>query len=422
MNKIRIFGGNRLNGEVRISGAKNAILPILAATLLTKGEVILENVPDLSDVHVMLELMRELGSDSSFDVKNNRLIIFAKSDINHKIGNSELASKVRTSSLFMGPLLAVNGRVEIPAPGGCNLGTRAIDMHLHFFKEMGANVEEGNGYIKLEAKNKICGIEANFYKTSVGATQNIMIAAALAEGRTIIEGASLEPEVGDLGNFLISIGVKIKGLGTSRIEIEGSEDLLQEKPYEVMCDRLEAGTYAIAALATKGEVVLKNAPYRHLKYFLEILKNNGAEITADNGDLLVRSIGKRVQAKSISTAPHPYFPTDLQQIYTTLMTTAEGISIIEENIFDGRFLFAKELEKMNAKIYYKDDRKIIVEGTDRLISSKDLHGKDLRGSMALFIAALKADGESVLHNSRYLTRGYENFHQKFSGLGACIEV
>ena len=421
MTKIKIYGGKKLEGRVRISGAKNAILPILAGTLLTKKEVILENVPNLSDVWIMLELLKEVGSDFNFDIKNNRLIIFAKDEIKHEIKNAVLSEKIRASSLFLGPLLAMNGCIRIPKPGGCKIGARLIDMHLHFLQNMGAKIGEDDHSISLNAEKKIHGIEANFYKTSVGATQNIMMAATLAEGKTIINGASLEPEILDLGYFLISMGAKIKNLGTSSIEIDGVNELNQNNPYKVMCDRLEAGTYAIAALATKGELILENTPYQYLKYFLDILKQNCASIEIDGKDLIVK-YNKKIQAKSISTAPYPYFPTDLQQIYTVLMTTAEGISIIEENIFNGRFSFAKELEKMNAKIYYKDEGKIVVEGVDNLQCSYSLYGADLRGSMALFIAALKAEGESILHNISYIERGYEDFYQKFLNIGAQIKI
>jgi UDP-N-acetylglucosamine 1-carboxyvinyltransferase len=421
MTKIKINGGNKLFGEVKISGAKNAILPILAATLLTKKEVIIENVPNLSDVCIMLQLLKEIGSDYFFEKESNRVIIFAKDDIDHEIKNAELSEKIRTSSLFLGPILAVKGKVKIPKPGGCKIGARLIDMHLHFLKEMGAEINEDDLSISLSANKKIHEIEANFYKTSVGATQNIMMAATLAEGKTVINGASLEPEVIDLGNFLISMGAKIKNLGTTKIEIEGVSEVNQKNPYKVIYDRLEAGTYAIAALATKGELILKNAPYQNLRYFLDILKQNCAHIEIDQNNLIVK-YNKIIKAKSISTAPHPYFPTDLQQIYTTLMTTAEGVSTIEENIFDGRFAFAKELEKMNAKIYYKDDRKIIIEGVKKLENSNDLHGMDLRGSMALLIAALKTEGESILHNMSYIERGYENFYQKFLNIGAKILI
>jgi UDP-N-acetylglucosamine 1-carboxyvinyltransferase len=421
MSKIRIKGGKKLEGIVKISGAKNAILPIIAATLLTKDEIILENVPNLSDVHIMLELLKEIGSESKFDIQNNRLTIFAKDDIDFEIKNAELSEKIRTSSLFLGPILVVKGRVKIPRPGGCNLGARLIDMHLHFLKEMGAEVSEDEASVSLNTEKKIHGVEANFYKMSVGATQNIMMAAALAEGKTIINGASLEPETIDLGNFLISMGAKIKGLGISRIEIEGVNELKQQTPYKIIHDRLEAGTYAIAALATKGELILENTPHQYLKYFLNILKQIGAKIKIDGENLIVQ-YDKKIQAKSIATAPHPYFPTDLQQIYAALMTTADGISAIEENIFDGRFVFAKELEKMGARIFYKDKNKILIEGIERLQSFDDLYGMDLRGSMALFIAALKAQGESILKNVFYIERGYEDFCQKFLNIGADLEI
>ena len=421
MSKIKIYGGKKLSGEVEISGAKNAILPILAATLLTKHEVILHNVPNLSDVHIMLELLKEIGSDFHFDTKHNTLTIFAKTAVMSNIDNAQLSEKIRASSLFLGPLLAINGHVKIPKPGGCKIGARLIDMHLHFLNKMGADVQEDECFIELTTKEKIHGVEANFYKISVGATQNIMMAATLANGKTTINGASLEPEITDLGNFLISMGAKIKGLGTDTIEINGIQELKPSQPYKIIYDRLEAGTYIMAALATKSEILLKNAPHQYLKYFLEVLRDCGANITIDESDILIKNHNDKLSGKSISTAPYPYFPTDLQQIYTTLMTTSNGLSQIDETIFDGRFLFAKELKKMNADIHHKNENSIIINGVKNLEPSEELEGHDLRGSMAVFIAGLKADGMSILKNSYYLDRGYENFHKKFLSLGADIE-
>ncbi len=421
MSKIKIYGGKKLSGEVEISGAKNAILPILAATLLTRHEVVLNNVPNLSDVHIMLELLKEIGSDFHFDAKHNHLVIFAKDSVKSTIENSNLSEKIRASSLFLGPLLAINGHVKIPKPGGCKIGARLIDMHLHFLNKMGADVNDEECFVELTTKEKICGVEANFYKISVGATQNIMMAATLANGKTIINGASMEPEIVDLGNFLISMGAKIKGLGTDRIEIDGVSELKPSQPYTIINDRLEAGTYIIAALATKGEVLLKNAPHQYLKYFLEILKNCGAKIEIEENDVVIKNNSGKLFGKSISTAPYPYFPTDLQQIYATLMTTSDGLSQIDETIFNGRFLFANELKKMGAEIHHKDENSILINGIDKLEPSEELEGHDLRGSMAVFIGGLKADGLSIMKNSYYLDRGYENFHKKFLSLGAEIQ-
>jgi UDP-N-acetylglucosamine 1-carboxyvinyltransferase len=423
-DKIRIFQSLNLAGEVEISGAKNSILPILAASLLSTKEIVIENVPDISDVWVMLEILREIGSDSSFDSENNRLIIFAKSSVKSSVENFELSEKIRTSSLFLGPLLAINGEARVPQPGGCKIGARLIDMHLHFFREMGAQVEENNDFITLKANNKIVGIEANFYKISVGATQNIMIAAVLAVGRTIINGASLEPEVEDLGKFLIAMGAKITGLGTSRVIIDGVESnvgLALAKPYKIISDRLEIGSFITLALATKSRIKLKNTNKDHINYVLEILKSVGGNIELDEQDILVDATNvEKFFSKSIVTAPYPYFPTDLQQIFVTLMCIASGFAIIEERIFNGRFLFTRELIKMGAKIYQEDDSKIIVDGVEKLYGA-EIYAHDLRGSMALLIAGLVAEGETVMYNSYYLERGYEKLMKKLINIGVRIE-
>lgn len=423
MSKLIINGGNKLEGEVNISGAKNAILPILAASLISKKEIVIENVPNLADVHIMLELLEDIGSASHFDIEKGILTIYEKDEINHFIENAELCEKIRTSSLFLGPILAINGEVKIPKPGGCKIGARLIDMHLHFLNKMSAEVIDDECFVCLKADKRLQGIDANFYKTSVGATQNIMIAASLAHEITTINNASLEPEVVDLGNFLISLGVKIEGLGTSTIRIYGEnrDNIFQRKPYKIIYDRMEVGTYAILAMATKSKLFLKNANYDHLKYFFETLKLANGRIEVKNDGILVSiDESEKIFAKSIVTAPYPYFPTDLQQIYTTLMCVASGSSVIEEKIFNGRFLFIKELSKMGAKIYQQDENKIIVEGVEKLHSA-EIYAHDLRGSMALLIAGVIANGRTMLHNAGYLNRGYENFEKKFKAIGAKID-
>ena len=366
--------------------------------------------------------MNEIGSYSHFDKETNILTIFAKNEINYHISNSELCEKIRTSSLFLGSILAINGRVKIPKPGGCKIGDRLIDMHLHFLNKMGCETIEDEGYIFLKADSKLKGIDVDFYKTSVGATQNIMIAASLADDATKISGASLEPEVIDVGNFLISLGVRLEGLGTSTIVIHGAEqeNLCQKKPYKIIYDRLEVGTYAILALATKSKLFLKDAYYGHLEYFFKILKATNANIDIKKDGILVSiDEGKNIAAKSIITAPYPYFPTDLQQIYSTLMCTANGPSIIEEKIFDGRFLFTEEFIKMGAKIYQENKNKIIIEGVQKL-KPNTIYANDLRGGMALLIAGIMTEGETILHNPYYLNRGYENFEQKLKQVGVKV--
>lgn len=419
MQQLIINGGSKLEGEIQISGAKNSILPILAASLLSKKEMIIKNVPNLSDVHIMLELLNEIGSYSSFDIETNTLTIFAKNEINYCINNAALCEKIRTSSLFLGSILTINDQVKIPKPGGCKIGDRLIDMHLHFLKRMGCEILQDESYIFLKSNGKLIGTEVDFYKTSVGATQNIMIAASLACGVTKISGASLEPEIADVGNFLISLGVKIEGLGTNTIVIYGAEreNLFQKTPYKIIYDRLEVGTYAILALATKSKLFLKNACYEHLEYFLNTLRATNAKILVKKDGILISTEeGKNISAKSIITAPYPYFPTDLQQIYSTLMCIANGSCIIEEKIFDGRFIFIRELIKMGAKIYQEDKNKIFIEEIEKFKSNK-IYANDLRGSMALLIAGIMTEGETTLHNSYYLNRGYENFEQKLKKVG-----
>jgi UDP-N-acetylglucosamine 1-carboxyvinyltransferase len=416
-----IKGGSKLEGEIQISGAKNSVLPILAASLICKREIILQNVPNISDVHVMLELLKEVGSDNIFDTKTNTVTIFKKDSIKSDIKNVALSEKIRASSLFLGPILATNHEVSIPKPGGCKIGARLIDMHLHFLEKMGATHSENENFITLRSRDgKLEGIKAQFYKISVGATQNIMIAGALAHGETEIIGASLEPEIIDLGNFLISLGVKIQGLGTSNIKVLGVEnqnDLAQKQPYKIIYDRLETGTYAVLAAATKSSIFLRNGQVNQLKYFFEILSSVGVPFKQDQEGIFINGSDiKELKSKSIVTAPYPFFPTDLQQIYTSLMTVSKGIAMVEERIFNGRFGFADELKKMGAKIHQRDENTILVEGVDKLVCAEMVAG-DLRGGMALLIAGIMADGTSVLKNIQYIERGYENFIEKLRGVG-----
>lgn len=426
MTKLLIKRSLNLNGTIEISGSKNAILPIIAATLLCQDEIIIKNVPNLSDVYVMLKLLKELGSNSEFDVENNILIIFKKDNIKSTIDNAKLSEQVRTSSLFLGPLLALNGEAKITKPGGCKIGARLIDMHLHFLKEMGAIITETDEYIHLKTFNKLIGVEARFYKASVGATQHIMIAAILANGQTIIYDGSIEPETVDLGNFLISMGAKIRGLGTTTIIVDGVNrgNLKLKAPYQIIPDRIEAGSFAILALVTRSRICLKNLCIEHIDYVLKILEEVSEKkfVLDDQNNLIIdgRDITK-FNSKSIVTAPYPYFPTDLQQIFIVLMCIANGTSIIEEKIFEGRFILIKELIKMGASINQENNNKIIVNGVEKLIGT-EISGSDLRGSMALLIAGLIAEGETLLNNIEYLDRGYENLLNKLLNIGAevCI--
>ena len=416
-SKLRVSQSKNLSGSIEISGAKNSVLPILAASLLSREQLVIENVPNISDVRVMLEILEEIGSRSEFDTENNRVTVFAKKNIKSSIENLILSEKIRASSLFLGPLLAVCGEAQIPKPGGCRIGPRLMDMHLHFLKKMGAEVIETDEFIQLKANKKIVGVQVDFYKMSVGATQNIMMAAVLAEGQTIINGASIEPETADLGNFLIAMGAKISGLGTSRVVIDGVENnLILNKPYRIIYDRLEAGSFAVLALATKSIFFLRNCPSENLSYVIGILQEMGAKLKTETDGLVVDGRDVKLFSRSIVTAPYPYFPTDLQQIFTVLVCVNSGFSIIEERIFDGRFVFIKELIKMGAKIHQANSGKIIVEGVDKLYGC-EVEGSDLRGTMALLIAGLTAEGETTINNAHYLERGYERLLEKLERVG-----
>lgn len=414
MRKIKINGGKPLFGEVVLSGAKNAVLPIISATILTKNKVVLENVPDISDVENSCEIIRKMGGSAVFE--NNVLILNCENINEYRIPQEE-ALKMRSSVLFCGGMLARFKKVFIGGSGGCKLGKRPIDLHLKALKKMGAKVlEDKNGiYLKTE---KLKGAEIEFEYASVGATENIIIAATFAKGKTLIKNAAKEPEICDLANFLNMLGADIKGAGEDMIAINGVEELKGGR-YKIMPDRIEAGTYLCAVAATGGNVVLKNVISSHLKPLIDELVKCGCVINYGCDVLKISSEGKLKGGIKVKTAPFPMFPTDLQAPLTAMLAISKGTSVIKENIFSSRNGHIKQLNKMGANIEVLADNKFMVKGCEKL-KGAIVKATDLRAGAALIIAGLCAKGETIIENADYIYRGYEKIVEKFNKLGADI--
>ncbi|SHH78644.1 UDP-N-acetylglucosamine 1-carboxyvinyltransferase [Caloranaerobacter azorensis DSM 13643] len=413
MAKIIVEKSPPLKGTVRISGAKNSALPIIAASLLSTGECILEDVPDLRDVDVICEVLSSLGADVK-RVSREKLQINA-SIIDNFEAPYELMKKMRASFLVMGPLLARMGKARVSMPGGCAIGTRPIDLHLKGFKALGAEIEVGHGYVEASA-DKLKGERIYLDFPSVGATENIMMAAALAEGETIIENAAQEPEIVDLANFLNKIGGDIKGAGTSTIKIKGVKTLYGGR-HQIIPDRIEAGTFMVAAAITKGDIIVENVVVDHVKSIIAKLKETGAEIIED-GDK-IRVVGKKnIKSIDIKTMPYPGFPTDMQAQFMALMSVSDGTSIIIETVFENRFMHVDELKRMGANIKI-EGRSAIIQGTNKLMGAP-VKATDLRAGAALILSGLVAEGETEISNIFHIDRGYSNIEQKLSKLGAKI--
>jgi UDP-N-acetylglucosamine 1-carboxyvinyltransferase len=440
---LKIPAFQKLAGEIEISGSKNAALPILAATLLTDDEIILRNVPDLTDINLMLELLSDIGSKNSFDAKNNTIKINAKNlcDIDPKKIDKSKAQKIRASSVLMGPLLARTKLCPVfDDGGGCNLGKRALDLHVKFLKTLNASeiFENDQFFLKsnglfLEGNEKDIDFGG---RISVGATQNLIMAAVLASGETIIRNAAIEPEIVNLCEFLNKMGAKISDFGTKEIKIKGVSKL-SGCEFKIMSDRIETGSYIICALMNKAEILLKNANHlEDLGYFIEILKKTGAEIYfLSENNILIKKREKRPKAISIQTAPHPLFPTDLQQLYSVYMMISEGSSEIQENLFENRFSSSLEIaKKMNAnvRISEKSPNIIKIVGIKNFSINHGLENPmrcfDLRGGMSLICTAFLSDlepysefGDNIyLKDFQYINRGYENFLGKFEKIGGKI--
>lgn len=413
MDHLVINGPAKLKGEVSISTAKNACLPILSAVLLSEGKVTLEKLPNLRDIRTMKKLLgnlgvgiEEVGENTCFDV----------STLNNFEATYDLVKTMRASIFVLGPLLARMGEAKVSLPGGCAIGTRPIDIHLDGLRKLGAEIELEAGYVKAIGKN-LKGAHIVLPFPSVGATENIMMAATRAEGETVIENAAKEPEIDDLGHFLNAMGAEISGLGTSRLVIKGSKQAFKDISYRPIADRIEAGTYVMAALITGSEITVKDFNPRHIDFVLSKLQEMGADL--EIGDTWVKVKKSQLQGTKVDTAPYPGFPTDLQAQMMSLCLCAEGASIITEHIFENRFMHVPELQRLGAKIAL-EGKTAFVKGMNPL-SGAPLMCTDLRASAALVLAALASEGKTIIDRVYHLDRGYENLDKKLLDLGVKIE-
>jgi len=415
MDKLLISGGGPLSGEIRISGAKNSALPILAATLLADGPVMVSNVPHLHDITTMFELLGCLGVTVTM---NERMQVEVDAtSLNNHIAPYDLVKTMRASILVLGPMLAKYGTAKVSFPGGCAIGSRPVDLHLSGLKLMGASIEINEGYINASVDGRLKGAHIAMEIASVGATENLMMAAALAEGQTIIENAAREPEVVDLARCVNSLGGRVSGMGTSTIIIDGVASLHQGE-YKIMPDRIETATYLAAAVATRGKVKLKDTDPKTLDAVLKKFQEAGAKITTGEDWIELDMEGKRPKAVSFKTAPYPAFPTDMQAQLTAVNTVAEGVAEIVETVFENRLVQTNELNRMGA-IINVDGNTANVTGVERL-KSAPVMASDLRASASLVIAGLVADGDTVVDRIYHIDRGYERIEEKFQQLGANI--
>ena len=415
MDKLNIIGNGPLHGEVTISGAKNAALPILAATLLCPEPFTLRNVPHLRDITTTLELMGRFGT--TIELVDDMSLVADSARITNLLAPYELVKTMRASILVLGPLLARFGEAEVSLPGGCAIGSRPVNLHIQGLKAMGAEIEIEDGYIKAKA-SRLRGTRFFFDLVSVTGTENLMMAATLAEGTTVLENSAREPEVTDLANCLIAMGAKISGAGTDTISIEGVERL-HGGNHSITADRVETGTFMVAAAATGGSVHLRNTEPSYLDAVIEKLRDAGAEISADGNSIDVNMHGKRPHATNLTTAPYPAFPTDMQAQFVTLNTIADGTATVKETIFENRFMHVQELQRMGADIELQGNT-AIVRGIDKLHGAPVM-ATDLRASACLVIAGLAAEGETLIDRIYHLDRGYECIEEKLSQLGAKIQ-
>ena len=415
MEKIIVRGGNRLSGTVKVEGAKNAVLPVIAATLLASdGKSIIKDVPTLSDVYTINEVLRNLNAEVAFH--DNQITVDASRELLEE-APFEYVRKMRASVLVMGSLLARNGRARVALPGGCAIGSRPIDQHLKGFEAMGAKVKVGNGFIDAEVEGRLQGARVYLDFPSVGATENIMMAATLAEGTTILENVAKEPEIVDLANFLNKMGAKVKGAGTGTMKIEGV-DKLYGAEHAIIPDRIEAGTFMTAAAITGGNVLVQGAVPEHLTSLIAKMEEMGITILEEKDGL--RVIGpEHLKAVDIKTMPHPGFPTDMQSQMMALLLRAEGTSMITETVFENRFMHVEEFRRMNANVKI-EGRSVIVNGPADL-QGAEVAATDLRAAAALILTGLVADGMTRVTELKHLDRGYVNFHGKLAALGADVE-
>ena len=425
MDRIKIIGGQRLNGTIPISGAKNAALPLMIAAMLTPDRLTLKNVPNLADVNLLARILRNHGVDLAVDGKRpgpathlGETFHLTARDIVDTTAPYEMVSRMRASFWVLGPLVARMGKAKVSLPGGCAIGTRPVDLHLMGLKALGADITIDGGYVIANASKGLRGAHIIFPKVSVGATHNVLLAAALAKGETLIENAAREPEVGDVAHCLIKMGVRIDGLGTSTLRIQG-RDRLEGAVHTVLPDRIETGTFAMAVAATGGDVLLEGAQANLLPKALDALVEIGVTIEETGKGIRVARNGNGLQPISIETQPFPGFPTDLQAQLMALMTRASGTSVIRETIFENRFMHVQELARLGADIQLHGDTATI-KGVKHLRGAPVM-ATDLRASVSLVIAGLMAEGETMINRVYHLDRGFERLEEKLTRCGADIE-
>ena len=417
MEKIIVTGGQRLTGSVRVEGAKNAVLPILAASLLaSEGQHHITEVPNLADVVTISEVLRSLNADVTYDAQKSETFIDATKPLSSE-AQFDFVSKMRASILVMGSLLARNNFARVAMPGGCAIGSRPIELHLKGFEAMGATISFGHGYVEARVEDKLRGAEVYLDFPSVGATENIMTAAALAEGVTIIENAAKEPEIVDLANFINAMGGRVQGAGTNTIRITGVKKLYGTA-HTIIPDRIEAGTFMVAAAITEGDVLIENAVPEHMTALIAKMREMGIEVTEEGDGVRVRST-RPLKAVDIKTMPHPGFPTDMQSQMMALMLTAQGTSIITETVFENRFMHVEEFRRMNANVKI-EGRSVFIDGENDM-QGAEVSATDLRAAAALILCGLISTGVTRVTKLHHLDRGYVDFHKKLASLGANIE-
>ncbi len=414
MQKLEVFGPNKLKGKIDISGSKNASLPILAATLLSNKKIYLKNLPKVKDIKTMINLLKSLGSKIKFEKK---FLIINNTKQTNKIASYKLVKTMRAGILVLGPLLAKFGHAKVSLPGGCAIGTRPIDIHLKSLAKLGVKYKIDQGYVHAIAPKGLVGKKIRFSKISVGATENLIIASSLAKGVTVLKNCAIEPEIKDLVNFLNKVGCNIKWIAKRSIKINGIKEI-NENSYSIMFDRIEAGTYMIAAAITAGNLRIKNIKSEFMKTEIDILKRIGSKIKVKKNEIYIRG-AKKIKSINLKTAPWPGLATDLQAQMMVLLCKANKSSIIQENIFENRFMHVAELNRMGAKISIKGNKALIYGNTK--FAAAELMATDLRASVSLVLAALTTKGRSVINRIYHLDRGYESIEKKLRQVGARIK-
>ncbi|MBI2841953.1 MAG: UDP-N-acetylglucosamine 1-carboxyvinyltransferase [Armatimonadetes bacterium] len=413
MNTLYVTGGSRLEGTITASGSKNGTLAIMAAALLAKGRTVLTNIPRIGDIYTMVDMLRALGAQC--EINGSNTVAIDASELTSAEAPYDLVKRMRASFTVLGPLLARKGYAKVAMPGGCDIGARPIDFHVKGIQALGAYVNTEHGFVEAEA-DQLIGAEVYLDFPSAGATQHIMTAACLARGVTTIQNAAMEPEIVDLADYLTAMGARIDGAGTPTIRVEGVEEL-RAVEHEVIPDRMEVGTYAVAAAITQGDVRIERVAPKHLEPFLSKLRDTGAVISVDDSTLRIRANSRPV-ATDIVTMPHPGFPTDMQQPFVAMLSIAEGTSVVTENVYERRFRYISELQRMGADIK-QDGRSAVVKGVERL-SGAPVTATDLRAGAALVVAALAAEGKSEIIGIEHVDRGYECLEEKLTLLGAKV--